>query len=344
MANQQINIPNFKAPQPRRVAAIIGAVIALLVAFSVVKAAFVSVDANEIAIKIVRGKVQGTLSPGWHLISPVGGTVAKFSTRILQTSMLRTPGEGDRAGDDSIEVASSEGARMNVDVTINYRIRKGDAVQLFQTIRNEDDLRERIVRPGVRSVMRDIFAVYKAKDAITQKRGEIQGIVSSRLNEKFSKQGIAIDTIDIREIYLPETIQEQVNESIAAEAANQKVAIQRKQKETEAETNRLVAEKAAEQARIEAKGKADAAILLATGEADANRKIAESLTPGLIQLRQIEAVYKNGNQIYFLPQGASPNVFLTPSNNVGTPSTPSAASTAQQQLAAATVTTIAPAP
>jgi regulator of protease activity HflC (stomatin/prohibitin superfamily) len=340
MSNQTIHIPQLKTPNPRRLLVVGGIVLALIVGFNVLKSAFVSVDANEIAIKVVRGKVDGTLGPGWHLISPIGGSVSKFSTRLQQTSMLRTPGEGDRTGDDSIEVASSEGARMNVDVTINYRLNKADAIQLFKTIKSEIDLRERIVRPGVRSVMRDVFAVYKAKDAITSSRNEIQGVVSNRLNEKFSKQGISIETIDIREIYLPDTIQVQVNESIAAEAANQKVAIQRKQKETEAETNRLVAEKAAEQARIEAKGKADAAIISATGEADANRKIAESLTPGLIQLRQIEAVYKNGNQIYFLPQGASPNVFLTPSNNVGSPSA------AQQNLAAAsaspTPTTVVP--
>ena len=340
MSNSTINIPQFKSPNPKKAISLAVVALVLFVGVNLLRSAFVSVDANEIGIEIVRGKVQGTLNPGWHLISPVGGKVAKFSTRLQQTSMLRTPGEGDRAGDDSIEVASSEGARMNVDVTINYRLNKIDAVKLYQTIKSEDDLRERIVRPGVRSIMRDVFAKYKAKDAITSSRQEIQGIVSGRLNEKFAKEGVTIQTIDIREIYLPDAIQEQVNQSIAAEAANQKVAIQRQQKETEAETSRLVAEKAAEQARIEAKGKADAAIITATGEADANRKIAESLTPGLIQLRQIEAVYKNGNQIYFLPQGASPNVFLTPSNNLGSPS-PSAA---QQNAAAAatTDTTIAP--
>ena len=338
-----INIPrNLKTPNPKRVIPLVVAVLALIIGVNVLRSAFVSVDANEIGIEIVRGKVQGTLNPGWHLISPIGGKVAKFSTRLQQTSMLRTPGEGDRQGDDSIEVASAEGARMNVDVTINYRLNKVDAVKLFQTIKSEEDLRERIVRPGVRSIMRDVFAQYKAKDAITSSRDEIQGVVSSRLNEKFSKEGVTVQTIDIREIYLPDAIQEQVNQSIAAEAANQKVAIQRLQKETEAETARLVAQKAAEQARIEAQGRADAAIITATGEADANRRIAESLTPGLIQLRQIEAVYKNGNQIYFLPQGASPNVFLTPSNNLGTPT--ATVPTATQQAAAATTTdtTVAP--
>ena len=315
------NLP--KLPQPRKVGFIVGTAVLLLVGFNLLSRSFVSVDANEIGVEIVRGQVQGTLKPGWHLISPVGGKVKKFSTRLLQTSMLRAGGEGDRAGDDSIEVASLEGARMNVDVTINYRLNKSQAVKLFGTIKDETDLRERIVRPGVRSTMRDVFGAYNAKDAITTKRGEIQQRVSSALNGKFEQDGIDVQTVDIREIFLPDNIQEQVNQAIGAEAAAQRVSIERKQKETEAETQRLVAEKTAAKARIEAQGAADARRINAEGEAEANRKIAESLTPGLLQLRQIEAVYKNGNQIYFLPQGASPNVFLTPTQNVGQPSPPS---------------------
>ncbi len=300
--------------------AVLGAV--LLIGLNIFNRMFISVDANEIGVEIVRGKVRGILQPGWHLTSPVGGRVEKFSTRLQQTSMLRSSTEGDRANDDSIETASAEGATLSVDLTVNYRLAKGDAVKLFNTIRNADDLRERIVRPTVRSVTRDVFASYNARDAITSKRGEIQQRITTRLNERLETQGILIETVDVRELYLPANLQEQVNQAIAAEAASQKATIERKQKETEAETARLVAEKTAEQLRISAKGEADAQTIAATAEATANKVIAESLTPELIQLRQIEAVYKNGNQVYFLPQGASPNVFLTPS---GVPSSTAAA-------------------
>jgi regulator of protease activity HflC (stomatin/prohibitin superfamily) len=318
-------------PKPKTIGILIALGVGAIVLLNLIRASFVSVDANQIGVKIVRGQVQGTLSPGWHFISPIGGKVKTFSTRIQQTSMLRTPGEGDRTGDDSIDVASKEGARIAVDLTINYRLRKSAAVQLFSNIKDESDLRERIVRPGVRSITRDIFAQYGAKDAITTARGEIQTLITKRLNEKFEKQGLDVDTVDVREIYLPENIQSQVDESIGAEASAQKASIQRKQKETEAETARLVAEKNAQQKRIEAQGSADARKISSQAEADANRKIAESLTPGLIQLRQIEAVYKNGNQVYFIPQGSSPNVFLTPSQNLGSPAVSSA-----QAAAAAT--------
>ncbi len=339
------NMPKATPPRPRTLIIIAALVVGTIILLNVFRSAFISVDANQIGVKIVRGKVQGTLPPGWHLISPIGGKVATFSTRIQQTSMLRTPNEGDRTGDDSVDVASQEGAKMNVDVTINYRLRKTAAVQLFSNIRDEEDLRERIVRPGVRSITRDVFANYGAKDAITSGRGDIQAEVTRRLNEKFDKQGLDVDTVDIREIYLPVNIQSQVDEAIGAEAQAQKAAINRKQKETEAETARLVSEKAAAQKRIEAQGSADAKKISSQAEANANRIIAESLTPGLIQLRQIEAVYKNGNQVYFIPQGSSPNVFLTPTQNVGAPAVSSAvAAAAESQSSDTTPPTTTPTP
>ncbi len=322
---RQFNQPNVKLPEVNlsgckpRTMVLLGALgVGALVAFNLVSRSFVSVDANQIGVEIVRGKVKGTMEPGWHLVSPIGARVEKFSTRIEQTSMIRSASEGDRSGDDSVEAASLEGATISVDITINYRLDKTKAVRLFNNIKDENDLRERIVRPGVRSVTRDVFAGYPAREAITSKRGEIQQRINSALTKRFAEQGIIVQTVDVRELYLPVNIQEQVNQAIAAEAAAQKATIERKQKETEAETGRLVAEKSAERILIEAKAQAESQRIRADGEAEANRAIANSLTPGLIQLRQVEAVYKNGNQVYFIPQGSSPNIFLTPSQNLGT--------------------------
>jgi regulator of protease activity HflC (stomatin/prohibitin superfamily) len=326
----KVNVPGLK-PKSAIKLAVLGA--AFLIGFGVLQSSFVSIDANEIGVQIVRGRVKGTLPPGWHIVSPIGTKVTKFSTRLQQTSMLRG-NEGDRSTDDSVQAASREGATIAVDITVNYRLDPAKAVKLFNTIRSEDDLLQRVVRPGVRSVTRDVFAQYNAREAITVKRGEIQVAVIKGLEKRFAGNSILIETVDIRELYLPSNLQEQVNQAIGAEAAAQRATIERKQKETEAETARLVAEKSAERAIIDATAQAKAARIKADGEAQANRAIAESLTPGLIQLRQIEAVYKNGNQIYFLPQGASPNVFLTPTQNVGTPASPSVPTPAQQQAAA----------
>ena len=328
-----INIRPPKVPEvrPRTLALLAAGAVLLVVVFGFLSKAFVSVDANEIGVKIVRGQVEGTLAPGWHLISPIGGKVKKFSTRIQQTSMLKSATEGDRTGDDAIDVASKEGARMSVDMTINYRLRKTDAVKLFGAIRDEADLRERVVRPGVRSVTRDIFARYPAREAITTARSEIQAQIEQALNAKFSANGINIETIDVRGILLPANIQAQVDQAITAEAAAQKATIERKQKETEAETSRLVAEKGAQQKRIEAQGNADAKKISSEAEADANRKIAESLSANLIELRRIEAIYKQGNQIYFVPSDGKTNVFVSPPAPGST--APAAQPSAQAQAA-----------
>lgn len=70
-------------------------------------------------------------------------------------------------------------------------------------------------------------------------------------------------------------------------ARNKAVEAQEKQKQsvTEAETKREVAEKTAEQAKIEAQGRANALDISSKAEAEANRRVAESLTPELAQLK-----------------------------------------------------------
>ena len=234
--------------------------------------------------------------------------------------MLRKANEGDRTGDDSINVASKEGARMTVDITINYRLRKSAAIQLFETIRDENDLRERIVRPGVRSTTRDVFGQFNAKDAVTTSRSAIQQQINHNLTVKFATQGIDVDTVDVREIYLPENFQAQGDEAIGAEAAAQKSTTARKQQETEPESSRLVAEKNAQQKRIEAQGLADAKKISSQAEADSNRKIAESLTANLLELRRIEAIYEQGDQVYFVPSDGKTNVFVTAPSPSAAPS------------------------
>ena len=62
-----------------------------------------------------------------------------------------------------------------------------------------------------------------------------------------------------------------------------------KKAEGEAEEAKIKAEGSAEQARIKAQGTADAQLITATATAEANKKIADSLTPELIELRKIEA-------------------------------------------------------
>ena len=87
----------------------------------------------------------------------------------------------------------------------------------------------------------------------------------------------------------------------------------------------LLAEKRAAQAtgeaeakRIEAQGRADAVTIEAKAQAVANKSIAESLTPNLLNMQQIEvqgkfneALRENKDaKIFLTPGGSTPNIWV----------------------------------
>jgi regulator of protease activity HflC (stomatin/prohibitin superfamily) len=109
---------------------------------------------------------------------------------------------------------------------------------------------------------------------------------------------------------LPENVQTQVDQQIAAKAANEKATLDRRTSETQAQTALLVAQKGAQQKVAEAQGEADAAKARADGEAEANRKIAASLTPELAAYRIAIAKYE--------AMAKASNVLVSEGNSSGT--------------------------
>lgn len=140
----------------------------------------------------------------------------------------------------------------------------------------------------------EVSATYPVTDIFGDKRTEINAELDTYLKEKFAPYGIIIDTVNFTDISVDDetaaAIQKKVTAQQELEPANieaQTAKIQaEKDKEValiEAEKNKEASSIQAEQARIKAQGEADAKKIAAEAEAEANRKIAESLTPELIE-------------------------------------------------------------
>lgn len=294
------------------------ATIAIFAVAAPLLAACSTVGPNEVGVKVVGGKIKDCNVQSGQYFNGPRTDYKKFSTLPFQTNMLRAEGEGDRAGDDSIEVASTEGAKMNADMTITVRFvidvdNEKAVCTMFKTVKSEDDFREKFLRPATRSVTRNVFTGYAAKDAFTTKRGEIQEKIKTELQKKFDaeKRPVVVESVDLRDIYLPKNIQDRIDQTINAEADAQTAAVNRKKQETEAETLRIVALKTAETSKakaegdanaklaaaeaeaktkvVNAKADAEAKLLNAEAEARANREISQSMSPELIELRKVQA-------------------------------------------------------
>ncbi len=249
------------------------------------------------------------LTQGWHIISPTK-EVTLYSIGIEQ-SYLTAGKDGDSEGDDSFEVPSSDGKGLKVDLTFTYRYDANKVTSLFTRFKGQSGkgVRDSFIKPNIISWTKEVTAKYPVTDILGDERANLNKAVSDYIREKFEPYGIIIENVSLIDIDADDetraSVQRKVNAQQELELAQieQKTANVQAQKDKEvalvkaeqdketaliaANQEKEVAAINAEKAKIKAEGEAEAAKIKAEAEAEANKKIAESLTPELIENNKI---------------------------------------------------------
>lgn len=246
------------------------------------------------------GGVDGeVLTQGWHLVSPTK-KVTTYSIGIEQ-SYLTSEEKGDSEKDESFNIPTSDGKTVKVNLEFSYRF---DAERVTDTFvqfkgRSGESVKDTFIKPKIIAWTQEISATYPVTDIFGDKRTQINAELDAYLKEKFLPYGIIIDTVNFTDISVDEetaaAIQKKVTAQQELELANIEAQTAKVQAEKdkqvaliEAEKNKETAQIQAEQAKIKAQGEADAKRIAAEAEAQANKKIAESLTPELIEKQKVE--------------------------------------------------------
>ncbi len=241
------------------------------------------------------GGVDGeVLSQGWHIVSPTK-KVTTYSIGIEQ-SYLTSESKGDSSNDESFNIPTSDGKTVKVNLEFSYRFDSEKVTDTFIQFkgRSGEEVKNTFIKPKIIAWTQEISATYPVTDIFGDKRTKINAELDVYLKQKFEPYGIIIDTVNFTDISVDaETaaaIQKKVTAQQELELANIESETAKIQAEKdkavaliEAEKNKEAAEIKAEQAKIIAQGEADAKKIAAEAEAEANRKIAESLTPELIE-------------------------------------------------------------
>lgn len=260
-----------------------------------------------------------TLSQGWHFVAPTK-KVTIYSIGIEQ-SYLTSEDKGDSKKDESFSIPTSDGKTVRVNLEFSYKFDSERVVDTFILFkgRSGEAIKDTFIKPKVIAWTQEVSAKYPVTDIFGDKRTEINAELDTYLKEKFLPYGIVIDTVNFTDIAVDDetaaSIQKKVTAQQELELANieaQTAKIQaEKDKQValiEAEKNKEAAQIQAEQAKIKAEGEAEAKKIAAEAEAEANKKIADSLTPELIE--KIKYEQWNGE----LPQVQGSN---TPIVNMG---------------------------
>ena len=238
--------------------------------------AFVIIPAGHVGVQVLFGKVKPEpLTEGISVINPFA-TVQEMSVRTETYTMSATLSEGTVRGDDSIQVLSSDGLLMPLDVTIAFRLVGTDAPRVYRDI--GADYLEKVIRPASRTAVREAIAGFTAQEAFSTKREELpqkmHDLLASRIRSLLEQRdtfkgatGFVVDQVMLRKIQLPDKVRNAIEAKLeSAQQAEQMQFVLEKERQE------------AERKRIEAKGVSDFQTI-----------VSQSINANLLQWKGIEA-------------------------------------------------------
>ena len=236
------------------------------IAVTIILSAIVQVGPGEVGIQVLFGSVQnGTLHSGLNLINPLV-SIEKMDVKTQAYTMSSARDEGQVKGDDAITSLSMDGLTIKLDLTVWYRLSDNDAPQVYRTIGT--DYVEKIVRPAIRTAIRDASVLYSATDIYSSKREDFVQNVTKNLNDAFNGRGVVLERVLLRNVELPEKVRTAIDEKIAAEQqAQQMVYVLQKERQE------------AERKKVEAQG-----------ISDAQRIVSLTITPQYLQYNYIQTM------------------------------------------------------
>jgi regulator of protease activity HflC (stomatin/prohibitin superfamily) len=209
--------------------------------------------------------------------------------------------------DEQIDVLASNGLRIALDTSIRYHILPEEAVKLDRELGvHYYDI---LLGPTLRSQARRVVGRYQPEEIYSTQREVIERQIREGVEKAIEGRHVILEAVLVRNVTLPESIQQAINDKLQAEQAALKMKFVLEQAEAEAQ-KRMIEQKAeADRARVAASSEAETTQIAARGRAEATRIDAEAtaeyerliqlhLTTPMLQWQEIEALRS---------LGASPN-------------------------------------
>ncbi len=217
-------------------------------------ATFVTVDSGERGVLFRRFSgldKEQIYPPGFHVVAP-WNTMHVYEVREQQI-------------EEAMEVLSSNGLNISIDVTARIRPNFGEVALLHETF--AQDYMERLVRPEVRSSVRQVIGKFTPEELYSTKRDEVQTLITDELATTLAANYIDLRAILIRDIELPDKVRTAIEEKLEAEQGSLKY----------------------EYILTREKQEAERRLIEAQAKADANRILAASLSDNILRDKGIEA-------------------------------------------------------
>lgn len=245
------------------------AVILAIVAFTCTTV----VGPNERGVRITLGSAsENAMGSGFKIKWPIISEIRKISVATQNSSA-------------NLDVFSKDLQSVEMNINVIYHYTPEKVVKIVTDF--QEDPVETVLTPMVHEALKEICKDLNSEE-IVQRRDYVSQKANTLLNTNISKYDIfTIERLVITNVELSPKLNQAIESKMIQEQEAQKAQFTQKQKETEAETQRIVAQGLANAEIEKAKGKAQAIELEATANASAIEKIGKALTENPLALEEL---------------------------------------------------------
>lgn len=186
-----------------------------------------TVPAGHVGVIDIFGKVRTEPLPaGIHLVNPL----AKVRRMSVQTREVK----------ETMNAPSGEGLVVHIEVSLLFHLDPNRAADVYRTIGLEYD--EVLVRPTVRSAVRETTSSYEAKALYSPEREKMSTEINHHIEGGLQPRGILVERLLLRDVALPERLQQAIQEKLGAEQEASRMQFVLLKEKQEAERKTIEAE------------------------------------------------------------------------------------------------------
>jgi len=275
---------------------------------------FRKVEPDQVGLRVVKfgfglfkngAEFAKPLPPGYHPIFPGFHEFVVYQKNLQAFEMTSKSGGMRQPDYPSLEIRTSDGYKVNVDITIFYHILEGKANLARSYYRNDQEIKEKglqAVAPGI--LQNKLSELAYAQDFYNSKlRVEKIDLARKMLNQHFAQQGIEIMDIVIRDFEFPQEYEAAILRKVLAEQLKRVQESLAKAAEAEAGWKKIIAEGNRDAEVTRAEGQTDAWMLEADGERmktelSAQGEKAKLLAEAKGKKQIVNALSSSGGKVY----------------------------------------------
>lgn len=238
----------------------------------------------EGVVYTMSGVQEQTLQQGWHIVSP-SKHVKMFTVGNEQLILSKDKRKGSET-DESFKVSTSDDASISISFQMSYRFKSDTLIETYKKFKgmNGEDIVNNRVKAVLKSKVSEITTDYSMMDIYSGNRSEINGKITTYLNEAFQKEfGIEVMDASIIDVHPDSKLKKAIDSRVTALQKKQQAKAEQETVKVEAETK-----------LIKAQNEAAIKVAKAEAEAKANKLVSESITDELIKMKEAEARLKFG--------------------------------------------------